>query len=323
MPDVKRVIGPDSSSWPKTKMAFDPSDLDGLARVLEAHNDFRVIRRLPIRTHYAEPDGRPLVKGVVVDTETTGLTYGADKVVQVAVLLFEFDPENGEVFRILASYDGFEDPGRPIPPEAIAIHGITDAMVAGRRLDDAIVTNLLTDVAIVVAHNADFDRPFLEERVPVLQSMAWACSFNEVAWNAEGIASAKLEYLGYISGFFFDAHRAEMDCRATLEVLQKPLPVSGERPLLQLFRRLGEKTWRVYADDSPFDYKDLLKERSYRWDAKGRVWHRTLGEAAMREEIRWLKENIYKQPKVSLTFESFDARTRFSKRSGRRYTKDV
>ena len=106
-------------------------------------------------------------------------------------------------------------------------------------------------------------------------------------------------------------------------VLQTPLPVSGERPLLHLFRRLDERTWRVYADDSPFDYKDLLKERSYRWDATARVWHRTLGEAAMREEIRWLKENIYKQPKVTLTFESFNARTRFSNRPGRRYTKDV
>ena len=301
----------------------DSDDVERLAKLLDAHADFKVIRRLPIRASYAKPDGRPLLRGVVVDAETTGLTFGTDKVIELAVLLFEFDPATGEAFRILASYDGLEDPGRSIPPESTAVHGITDAMVAGQRLDDAAVTALLSDVAIVIAHNAGFDRPFLEERMPVFQSLPWACSFAQIEWAAEGISSAKLDYLGYISGFFFDAHRAELDCRATLEVLQKPLPVSGARPLLRLFRQLGEKSWRVYAVGSPFDSKDLLKERSYRWDAAGKVWHRTLGEAAMHEEVAWLKENVYKRSKVNLAFESFDARTRFSARSGKKFTKEV
>ena len=199
----------------------------------------------------------------------------------------------------------------------------TDAMVAGQHLNDAVVTGLLADVAIVIAHNAGFDRPFLDERLSVFQSPPWACSFAQIDWGAEGIGSAKLEYLAYASGFFFDAHRAESDCRATLEVLQNPLPVSGERPLLRLFRQLGDKSWRVYAVGSPFDSKDLLKERAYGWDAPGKVWHRTLGEAAMREEIAWLKENVYKRSKVSLAFESFDERTRFSNGAGQKYTKEV
>lgn len=301
----------------------DSNDVERLAKLLDAHMDFKVIRRLPVRASYAEPDGRPLLKGAVVDVETTGLSFGTDRVLELAVLLFEFDPATGQVFRILASYDGLEDPGRPIPPDATAVHGITDAMVAGQRLDDAAVTGLLADVAIVVAHNAAFDRPFLEERLPVFQALPWACSFAQIDWAAEGIGSAKLEYLAYASGFFFDAHRAELDCRATLEVLQNPLPVSGERPLSRLFKQLGDKSWRVYAVGSPFESKDLLKERAYRWDAPAKVWHRTLGEAAMHEEIAWLKEEVYKRHKVNLAFESFDAQTRFSARSGKKFTKEV
>lgn len=301
----------------------DKPDFEKLAELLSAHADFKVIRRLPVRTNYAQPDGRPLLRGVVVDTETTGLTFGTDKVIELAMVVFEFDPQTGEVFRILETYDGLEDPGRPIPPESTAVHGITDAMVAGHRFDDTRVADLLTEGAIVVAHNAGFDRPFLEERLPIFRNVPWACSFAQVDWAGEQIASAKLEYIAYVSGFFFDAHRAELDCRATLEVLQTPLPVSGERPLRRLFKTLDEKDWRVYAVDSPFESKDMLKERAYRWDAPGKVWHRTLGEAAMREEIQWLKENVYKRPKVNLRFESFDARTRFSRRPGQRATKEV
>ncbi len=298
-------------------------DLEKLAQMLEANADYKVIRRLPVRTAYAQPDGRPLLHGVVVDTETTGLSFGTDKIIELAVLLFEFDPVTGEVFRILTAYDGLEDPGRPIPAESTAVHGIRDEMVAGKRIDDARVAQMLADVAIVIAHNAGFDRPFVEERLPAFASLPWACSFAQIDWAAEQIPSAKLEYIAYVCGFFFDAHRAEMDCRATLEVLQAPLPVSKERPLKRLFQTVSEKDWRVYAVSSPFESKDALKERAYRWDPDAKVWHVTLGEAAMREEIQWLKATIYKRNKVRLTFESVDARTRFSRRPGPKTTKEV
>jgi DNA polymerase-3 subunit epsilon len=98
-----------------------------------------------------------------------------------------------------------------------------------------------------------------------------------------------------------------------LQVLQNPIPVSGERPVKQPFAQLGEKDWRLYAVGSPLETKDLLKERAYPWDAPGKARHRTLREAAMRETIVWLKENVYKRSKTSLVFESFDAKTRLSR----------
>jgi DNA polymerase-3 subunit epsilon len=301
----------------------DQYELERLAKLLELSADFKVSRRLLVREMYAEPDGRPLLHGVLVDTETTGLDLEADQIIELAVLSFEFDPESGQVFRILGAYDGLEDPGRPIPPEATAVHGITDAMVAGKRVDDARVQELVEGADIVIAHNAEFDRPFLERRLPLFETLPWACSYRQIDWTAEGIGSAKLEYVAYVSGFFFDAHRAEMDCRATLEILQTPLPMSAESPLKLLYSRLNQKDWRVYALGSPFDSKDLLKERSYRWDAQRKVWHRTMDEAATREEISWLKANVYKREKVLLEFEGLDALTRFSTRPGKSVRKEV
>jgi DNA polymerase-3 subunit epsilon len=43
-------------------------------------------------------------------------------------------------------------------------------MVAGQRIDDRAVIDLLSRVVLVIAHNADFDRRFLEKRLPAFTS---------------------------------------------------------------------------------------------------------------------------------------------------------
>ena len=64
----------------------DQDELEPLARLLEVSDDFKVSRRLPVREAYAEPDGRPLSQGVVVDTETTRLNLDTDQIIELAVL---------------------------------------------------------------------------------------------------------------------------------------------------------------------------------------------------------------------------------------------
>ena len=60
---------------------------------------------------------------ISLDIETTGLNPATDRIVEVG--LVEWHPNGSTVER-----DWLVHPGRPIPPEATAIHGITDAMVA-------------------------------------------------------------------------------------------------------------------------------------------------------------------------------------------------
>jgi DNA polymerase-3 subunit epsilon len=297
-------------------------DFEAYAKLLEAHADYRVLRRLVLRDVFAEPGEREVRRGAIVDVETTGLSPEADKIIELGVVLFEYSPETGEVFRVLDTYSGLEDPGRPIPDEVSAIHGITDRMVAGQRIADAKVAALLQGVSIVIAHKAEFDRPFLEQRLPMLAQFPWACSLQQIGWSEEGFGAASLEHLAYRCGFFFEGHRSEIDCRALLEVIRRPLPVSGQRPLKRLLERLEKPDWRVYALGSPFESKDKLKARDYRWDDKRRTWHRALDADAMRDEIAWLKANVYKRDKVSLEVEKLDAMTRFSGRAGKRQTKE-
>ena len=303
--------------------SISAGDAEQLARRLERHPAYRILRRLPERNYYAEPDGRPLARGAVVDTETTGLNLETDSIIEFAMVVFEYCRESGKVFRILDIFDQLEDPGVPIPPASTAVHGITDAMVAGKRIDDLRVAELVQGLDLVIAHNARFDRPFLEERLPIFKLLPWACSLQQVGWSDEKMASAKLEYLAYRMGFFYDAHRAQTDCLALLELLQMPLPVSGRLALACLLEKLQDKDYRVYALRAPYDSKDLLKARTYRWDPERRCWHRTLSGDVMPSEIAWLKTHVYGGRPASLDFETMDAHCRFSIRLGKVFTREI
>ncbi|MCK7495336.1 MAG: exonuclease domain-containing protein [Comamonadaceae bacterium] len=167
---------------------------------------------------------------VVLDTETTGMDPVVDKVVELALVKFECSrKESGAIGRVFDSYDGLEDPGMPIPPESTAIHHITDDMVRGQCLDEAAIGRVLEGAGLVIAHNAGFDRAVRRGSPARVQALPWACSLRDVPWDSLGLGSAKLDYLAYRYGFFFEGHRAEIDCRALLEVLRSPIPEGPPR----------------------------------------------------------------------------------------------
>jgi DNA polymerase-3 subunit epsilon len=294
------------------------------AKALATHPDYRVLRRLVTPASFATPDGRPLAKGVIVDTETTGLDQDTDKIIEIGIVAFEYDPDTGQAYRVLESYGGLEDPGVPISAEITEITGITNDMVAGKRIDETRVARLLDGATIVIAHNARFDRPFLEARFPLFESLPWGCSFAQVDWTGEGLGARKLDYIAFQFGFFFDAHRAENDCHALLNILQQVLPKSGIKVMKALLDQLPEKDWTVYALNSAFETKDLLKARSYQWNAPRKTWHRTLsGTEAITSEVAWLKETIYGGRAVKLEFEVRDALLKYSRRPGKKVLKDI
>lgn len=102
-----------------------------------------------------------------------------------------------------------------------------------------------------------------------------------------------------------------------MEILRHTLPASGVIGLKRLLDEYQVKHYRVWARGSRFDTKDLLKQRSYRWEANEKCWHKTVGEQALQLEIEWLKAAVYGGKPVTLDVEVLDAYCRFSKRPGR------
>jgi DNA polymerase-3 subunit epsilon len=238
--------------------------------------------------------------------------------IEIALLRCEVEVSSGRLIRIIDTYSGLEDPGFSIPAESTEIHGITDQMVEGPRIDDARVNAIVADAALVIAHNAAFDRPFLERRLEVFKSLAFGCSHAQIAWGQEHVRGTKLEYLGYLYGFFYDAHRSEIDCRALLEVLSHPLPVSGMYGLKALLDVSLEPQLRLWATGAPFERKDRLRERGYRWEGTVKTWSRVVAKSDAKAESEWLKNEIYSGRATQIDVEILDAKVRFSTRSGPR-----
>jgi DNA polymerase-3 subunit epsilon len=315
MPTTRTVkSGARSPNTPKPVSAADP---ETLARELERHPDYRVLRRLVPQLHFdAVPQGK-VVKLLVLDTETTGLDQSRDKIIELALLRVDVDSASGLPTGDIEVYDGLEDPGMPISKEIETITGISSDMVKGQRLDEARIAALLDGADLVVAHNAAFDRPFVEARLPQFQALPWACSFADIDWKQEGQGSAKLEYLAMAQGRFYDAHRAEADCHALLAVLGAMLPVSMQTGLARVMAAAQNPGYRLQATAAPFDAKDLLKARGYRWNAEAKVWHTLLAdEALLQAECDWLKTAVYGNRATRVQVEKLDARVKFSGRPG-------
>lgn len=266
---------------------------------LQQTDQYRVIERLQPAERYWQGEPKTPRLGIVIDTETTGLDTAKDKIIELGFVAFEYDAGSGLIYRILHTYDGFEDPHEPLSDIVKQITGISDAMVADQKLDDAAINLWLEKADLIIAHNARFDRQVLERRLPITCQANWACSFNDIPWQDEDISSLKLDYIAYKLGFFFDGHRAVNDAQATLHVLSKALPNSGKLAMAALLAGAREKTQRLFAVRAPFEKKDDLKAHDYRWLAdfshhgKKGVWSKSIRESDIKAEQQWLSDTVY------------------------------
>ncbi|TKD51920.1 DNA polymerase III subunit epsilon [Sphingomonas baiyangensis] len=98
------------------------------------------------------------MREIVFDTETTGLSFpGGDRIVEIGCLELVNRVETGRVFHV------YLNPGRAMPAEAQAVHGLSDAFLADKRRFADEVEALLEFIgdAPMIAHNAGFDFAFL------------------------------------------------------------------------------------------------------------------------------------------------------------------
>lgn len=297
------------------------TDPEKLARMLEEHEDYRVIRRLQRVDRYCADDpglGKDALRlGIFLDVETTGLDASTDHVIELALVPFEF-ASDGRIFRVHKEYDGLRDPGVAIPPEVVRLTGITDQMVSGQSLDLDCIVAMVRPAHLLVAHNAAFDRPFVEPLDPVFTKKAWACSLTDVPWQEEGLEGGKLDYLAYRYGFFYESHRATGDCLAGIHLLSQDLPTSGRTALDTLLENARRKTMRLWAEGSPYESKDLLKARGYRWnngdDGRPKAWFRDVPESELADELRYLERKVYGGRLPDLRTDTINAFNRYSVR---------
>lgn len=252
--------------------------------------------------------------GAFVDVETTGLDPDRDEIIQLAITRFTYS-DDGQLGTIGVPFVEYDQPSEPIPEEITRLTGITDDMVRGQRIDTARVIRMMTNTNLVVAHNANFDRPFTEKRIPAFRSLPWACSHQDIPWREAGYGLTKLEWLLFKHcQMFYDAHTADIDCAVGIHLLSTE--VLGRRALSYLIDAAKAEHFRVWAIDAPFEVKETLKANGYFWNpgtnGLPKAWYRDVaGDAAAHEQLAWLKdERLCYRPQVL----PFDALTRFTTR---------
>ena len=197
-----------------------------------------------------------------IDTETTGRDSAADRLVEVGVVL-------GHKGQVTERFSWLINPGRPIPKETSAIHGITDADVLGKPSFAEIAGEIVATLRdrIPAAYNAAFDLGFLLaelERVGVRPTDAPPAMRREVDW-IDPLTFARELYKDQQSRSLGDmaarlgiemvrAHRATDDAEAALQVLytfaKDPRVPRAYGGLVQEQRRLlrqqdeARKLWR-------------------------------------------------------------------------------
>ncbi|ASY59243.1 MULTISPECIES: 3'-5' exonuclease [Sinorhizobium] len=272
-------------------------DAESMARHLEKSGSYRVLRKLVARQIADKPRPGFPRHGVIIDTETTGLDHSKDEIIEIGAVAFTFNDE-GHIGDVTGVYGGLRQPSVPIPPEITRLTGISDKMVAGQMIDVGLLGALVDPADLVIAHNAGFDRPFCEAFSSMFAGKAWACSVKEVDWATRGFEGTKLGYLIGQSGYFHDGHRAVDDCFALFEVLAGAGGVTEPSAFAELLETSQRSRVRIFAEHSPFDMKNHLKARGYRWsdgsDGRPKSWWTEINEEELAAELAFLRSEIYR-----------------------------
>lgn len=164
---------------------------------------------------------------LVFDTETTGLTKD-DKVCQLAAAKLD-----AETLEVIDTFESLIDPQRPINAGASAIHGITDADVAGQPLLFDVMANgfssWLRHADYWAGHNLQFDIRMLQDHIahpyPTVLDTYFLSRSRFKRWSNHRLQTAVKE-LGLDGGKAHDALSDVLACAQLLRVIADGRPVS-------------------------------------------------------------------------------------------------
>jgi DNA polymerase III subunit epsilon len=171
------------------------------------------------------------MREIVIDTETTGLDpQDGHRIVEIACLELIHHVPTGRKFHC------YVNPEREMPPDAMAVHGLDAAFLAGQQLFAAVADELIEFIAgdRLVIHNAEFDLAFINAELARLGRGPLAHPFVDtlaVARRRFPGAPASLDALCRrfaIDLSLRDKHGAEIDCSLLAAVYVELL--GGKQP---------------------------------------------------------------------------------------------
>ncbi len=165
---------------------------------------------------------------VVLDTETTGLRPGPDRVIEIAGIRLR----SGEV---LDSFQSLVNPQRRLPPFIVQFTGITQQMIASAPIAENILPDFLRFIegAILVGHNIGFDIGFLSHEAQLLGYAFPIDGLDTIPLARRflpGLRRFKLDVVAeHLKIPAMQRHRAMGDARVTAAIFIKLLDLAREQ----------------------------------------------------------------------------------------------
>lgn len=209
------------------------------------------------------------MKVLGLDFETTGLNPQQCRVIEIGAVVWDTETKQPQ-----ALYSELIRCDKALPPEIIKITGITDDMLKsyGKEAKPSFqaLWSLIESCEFIVAHNAPFDRSFLESELTQLEitndfsSLKWIDTVMDVPYP-DFVESRKLTYLAADHGFVNNnAHRALFDVITMLNVFSRydinDIKDRAQSPNVQVIAKVS------------FEEKDKAKKLGFRWNRDDKIW---------------------------------------------------
>jgi DNA polymerase III subunit epsilon len=167
--------------------------------------------------------------GVLLDVETTGLGPDSDEIIELALKLFSYRTDSGEILDIKDEDSFLREPltqsARNNYNRAFKVHGISYESVRGQYFQDVKIKKYFYMADSIFAHNASFDRSFLYRMYPEVNEINWYCTMRSIPWKKYGFPNSKLLTLLQSHQITnFQTHRAMDDITYLMELLKKTNP---------------------------------------------------------------------------------------------------
>ena len=277
----------------------ETQSLQQCAEQLKQSDDYQVLEKLAPKACFNSPTPENCHRICIIDTETTGLDTDVCEIIELGYQIIEFD-SNGYLYQVLSSQNFLNEPKGEISAEVTRVTGLTIDDVKGHNIPWEIVEKEIADVQLCVAHNAGFDRPVVERYSDVFVNKIWGCSVAQIDWtHLAHVGSKSQEFLCWkVGAFFYGAHRALDDVQALCQLLSQPISDEQKPALSFLLQSVRQSKSLVKASGAPFDVKDDLRTRGYRWNVSERVWQKIIDDALLQDELAWLIDQNTPNPTI-------------------------
>ncbi|MBP3039244.1 DNA polymerase III subunit epsilon [Bacillaceae bacterium Marseille-Q3522] len=205
--------------------------------------------------------------GLLLDVETTGLSPYKDEIIELACILFSYRHDTGEIFEVVSQDSFLREPlsesAKQNYQSAFRIHGIPYQMVKGKTFNDIKIQDYFQQSNSIFAHNASFDRSFLNRLYPESNELNWYCTMRNIPWKQYGYSNSKLITL--LSAHHItkhQTHRAMDDITYLLELLKQHTPAGYPYLRDAISKKPMQKYASTYQQQSRKKYLRNIQDES-------------------------------------------------------------